>query len=152
MIEAIAELFVERVPRAAMRPTLIPATRLLVVDACGKPRRIPELVRALESSAPLKASYVGFALVNEVPAHALFDQVWLFVDGESDLAYCGLYVRELGDRFDGARVRLVGIGDLNAADCSVVLDEVMVGGGPPWRRRRELSRGAELLRAELVVP
>ena len=37
-------------------------------------------------------------LVAAVSEEASFDQVWLFVDGASDLSYCGLYVRELAER------------------------------------------------------
>lgn len=145
MIEAIAGLFVERVPRAQSRPTLLPASSVLVVDACGRARRVDELTRLVESSAPLRASYVAFDLVEDVPEAAHFDLVWLFVDAESDLGYCGLFMRELGERFRAARVRLVGIGDVEASECSLVLEESMVGAAPPWRRNRELARGAALL-------
>jgi hypothetical protein len=150
MIEAIAELFVERRPHVSGRPALVPASSLLVVDACGRSRRVAELTRIVESSAPLNASYARFESVDLLPEEASFDRVWLFVDEESDLNYCGLYVRELGERFHGSRVRLVGIGELDLADCSLVLEESMVGAAPPWRRGRELARGAARLRERLV--
>ncbi|MBJ7354871.1 MAG: hypothetical protein JHC98_08605 [Thermoleophilaceae bacterium] len=150
MIAALAELFVERVPREESRTALMPASSLLVVDACGGVRRVADLTRLVESSGPLRASYVEFVLVSAVPDSASFDQVWLFVDCESDLSYCGLYVRELAERFAGARVRLVGVGPVDLDDCDLVLDEAMGGAAPFWRRGRELSRGADLLRERLL--
>lgn len=151
MIEALADLFIERVPRTGVRPMLLTASNLLVVDACVGQCRIAELTRAVESSAPLRASYVEFDAVDAVPSDARFDQVWLFVDGESDLGYCGLYVRELGERFAGARVRLVGVGSVSSDECALVLEPAMAGSAPSWRRRRELERGAALLGDRLLV-
>jgi hypothetical protein len=150
VIEAISELFVERVPRAPVRPALVQASSLLVVDACGGARRIADLTQLVESRAPVRASYVAFDLVDTVSDQTAFDSIWLFVDGASDLSYCGLCVRELGEQFDGAGVHLIGVGDVASDECAVRLDEAMAGSAPPWRRSRDLARGAELLRERLV--
>jgi hypothetical protein len=151
MIEAITDLFVERVPREPLTPLLQAATNLLVVDASGNPRRIADLARLLESSNPVRVTFVRLPLVGELPADAHFDRVWLFVDGSSDLAYCGLYLRELGERFRGAPVELVGIGDVEADEFALVISESLAGSAPPWRRARDLSRGAALLAERLLV-
>lgn len=152
MIEAITELFVERVPRAVDRPVLAQASRLLVVDACGRPRRVAELTTLVERSAPVTTSYVRLDAVSLTSVDAQFESVWLFVDDQSDLTYCGLYKRELGERFHGARVEVVGVGDVDRSKCSITLPAGVVGTAPPWRRRRELARGADQLTAQLLFP
>jgi hypothetical protein len=151
MIEAIAELFVERVSREQAMPALRRASSLLVVDACGRPRRIAELMRIVESSSPVKTSFVELKSVEGLGGAASFDLVWLFVDSESDLSYCGLYLRELGDRFRESRVELVGVGDVDETECALVLSESMVGAAPPWRRGREFARGAALLADRILT-
>ncbi|MGH2959896.1 MAG: hypothetical protein ACRDKE_09840 [Solirubrobacterales bacterium] len=151
MIEAITDLFVERLPRATRRPVLAPASRLLVVDACGRATRVAELTELVERSSPVTASYVALARVDSVPEKAVFELLWLFVDDQSDLDYCGLYLRELGERFRGARDAIVGVGDVEEAKCSVKLSASMAGVAPPWRRGRELARGANCLTAELLI-
>jgi hypothetical protein len=148
VIEAVADLFVERVPRAAMRANLLPASSLLVVDACGKPRRLVKLTRLVEASGPIRASYVTLELVEDVPELATYESVWLVFDSASDANYCGLYLRELAERFRGARVATVGVGDVES--CDVALSEAMAGVAPPWRRGRELARGAALLHDRLL--
>ena len=150
MIEAIAELFVERIPRGVARPVLAQSSRLLAVDACGGPRRVADLVALVESNSPVTASFLRLDAVGLVPNDASFDLVWLFVDDQSDLAYCGLYTRELSDRFHGAQVETVGVGEVDRSNCSIVLDASAVGAAPPWRRRRELARGAEQLTNQLL--
>lgn len=150
MIETIAELFVERVPRTVARPVLAQANRLLVVDACGRPRRVAELTALVERSATVTASYVRLDGVGLAPIDSEFELVWLFVDDQSDLSYCGLYTRELGERFRGARVEVVGVGEVEPSGRSVTLLASAVGGAPPWRRRRELARGAEQLTQQLL--
>lgn len=150
MIVAIADLFVERVPRAVERPVLAQASRLLVIDACGRPRRVADLTALVERSAPVTASYVRLDDLGLDSVEAEFELVWLFVDDQSDLSYCGLYTRELGERFHRARVEIVGVGEVDGSNCSVTLLASAVGGAPPWRRRRELTRGAEQLTEQLL--
>lgn len=150
MIEAIAELFVERVPRVVDRPLLTQASRLLVVDACGRTRRVDELTALVERTAPVTASYLRLDAVGLTPVDAEFDLVWLFVDDQSDLAYCELYARELGERFHGARIETVGVGEMDRSDYSTTLSTAAVGAAPPWRRKRELARGADQLAAQLL--
>lgn len=151
MIEAISDLFVERVPRSAARPVLAQASRLLVVDACGRQRRVAELTELVERTAPLTASYVRLDGVGMTPADAEYELVWFFVDQESDLSYCGLYTRELGERFRGARVEVIGVGEVESSNCSINLAATAVGAAPPWRRKRELARGADQL-SERFLP
>lgn len=152
MIEAIAELFVERVPRIVDRPVLAQASRLLVVDACGRSRRVDDLTALVERAAPVTASYLRLDAVGLAPVGAEFDLVWLFVDDQSDLAYCGLYTRELGERFHGARIETVGVGEVDRSDHSITLSAAAVGAAPPWRRKRELARGADQLAEQLLFP
>lgn len=151
MIESVADLFVERVPRVAAKPVLLPASNLLVVDACGKPRRVIDLTRLVEASGPIRSSYVTLDCVDDVPGTASYELVWLVIDAASDLNYCGLYSRELAERFRGARVCIVGVGEVEPASCAVVLTESMAGSAPPWRRRRELLRGAAHLQNQLLL-
>lgn len=152
MIEAIAELFVERVPRVVDRPVLAQASRLLVVDGCGRSHRVDDLTAEVERVAPVAASYLRLDALGLAPVDAEFDLVWLFVDNQSDLAYCDLCTRELGERFVGARVAVVGVGDVAAQNGSITLDASAVGSAPPWRRRRELARGADQLTRQLLSP
>ncbi|MBI2691331.1 MAG: hypothetical protein HYX29_05260 [Solirubrobacterales bacterium] len=152
MIEAIAELFVERVPRTLDRPVLAQASRLLVVDACGRLRRIADLTALVERAAPVTASYVRLDGVGLAPIDAEFESVWLFVDDQSDLNYCGLYTRELGERFQGARLETVGVGEVDESKCSILLMASAAGAAPSWRRRRELARGADQLIDQLLSP
>jgi hypothetical protein len=152
MIEALAELFVERVPRAVARPVLAQASRLLVVDACGSSYRLPDLIALVERSSPVTASYLRLDAVAQAQIELGFERVWLFVDEQSDLAYCGLYARELSDRFHGARVETVGVGQVDGSQCVVALTASAVGAGPPWRRRRELARGVDQLTEKLLSP
>lgn len=150
MIEAIADLFVEKVPRAAARPVLATASRLLVVNACGRPRRIPELIALVEDAAPVTGSVVDFDQIDVLPTDSVFEVVWLFVDEQSDLKYCGLYMRELAERFGGARIETIGVGGSELAGCLLTLPESSTGSASPWRRKRELARGAELLGGALA--
>jgi hypothetical protein len=128
---------------------LAPALRLLVVDACAGQRRVAELTALLERSASLTATYVELDRIDGVPASAVFEFVWLFVDDKSDHAYCGLYKSELRERFRGAAIETVGIGELESSGCDVTLTPAMAGGAPPWRRKRELGLGASRL-AEMI--
>jgi hypothetical protein len=150
MIEAIADLFVERVPIAVSRPALTPATRLLIVDACGSPRRIAELAREVERRAPVTASVVGFDRLADLPAADRHDAIWVFVDETSDRAYCGLVMRELETANGVHAVRVVAIGA--DADAEVTVDASAVGGSLPWRRRRAAAAGADQLVARLLGP
>lgn len=150
MIEAIAELFVERVPRSDRRPVLTQASRLLVVDACERLRRVAELTALVERSAPVTASYASLAEGSSFAIDADFDLVWLFVDDRSDLSYCGLYTRELSKRFRRARIDIVGVGEVDRSQCSIALPVSAAGGAPPWRRGRALARGADQLIDELI--
>lgn len=152
MIDAIAELFVERVPREVARPALAQASRLLAVDACGSPRRVPDLIALVERNSPVSASYLRLDAMGLTPIDAEFDLVWLFVDDQSDLAYCGLYTRELSDRFHSARVETVGVGEVGVSNCSIELTASAVGAAPPWRRKRELARGADQLAGRFLFP
>jgi hypothetical protein len=149
MIEAFADLFVERVPRILERPVLAQASRLLVVDACGRPRKVADLTVLVERSAPVTASYVELAQIDSVHKAAMFELVWLFADDQSDLSYCGLYLRELEERFRGARVEVIGVGDIDRSKCELRLPASMVGAAPPWRRARELARAAAELTTHL---
>lgn len=152
MIEALAELFVERIPREVARPVLARASRLLVVDACDSSYRVADLIALVERVSPVTASYLRIDAAGQAPADSGFDLVWLFVDGQSDLAYCGLYTRELSDRFHGARVETIGVGEVDGAHCAIVLTTSAVGSAPPWRRGRELARGAEQLTEQFLSP
>jgi hypothetical protein len=142
MIEAIAELFVERVPVKAGRPALRPAARVLMVDACGRVRRIAELACELERRAPMAATLLDFDKLGKVDQLERIDAVWLFVDDESDLAYCGLVTRELGA---SGPVSLVAVGAVEGADVAITLDPSSAGSAPPWRRKRAAAHGAEQL-------
>jgi hypothetical protein len=146
VIEAITELFVERVPIALPRPQITAATRLLLVDACGRPRRITDLAREIERCAPAATTLVEFEELAGVLIEPSFDAVWLFVDSDSDIDYCRLVTQELRETHVAERVSAVAVDAAEGMECAATIDAACVGSAPPWRRRREASRGA----AELV--
>jgi hypothetical protein len=147
MISAISELFVERVPVSRARPALRPASRLLIVNACGRARRIAALAREIERQAPVCVTLSQFDQLGDEAELGRADAVWLFVDDESDLAYCGLVRRELGV---AAAVSLVAVGSVDGADAAITLDPSSVGGAPPWRRRRAVADAAEQIADRLL--
>ncbi|MGK2878696.1 MAG: hypothetical protein ACSLFF_09025 [Solirubrobacterales bacterium] len=145
MIGAVADLFVERVPRAAVRPVLAATSRVLVVDACSRQHRVSELVRIVETFAPLAITFVRFEDLDDVSRSTEFDRVWLFVDGTSEVAYCRLAVRELTAGRPGAKAAIISVGPVGGLSCAIELAPSRVGQAPPWRRSRELERGAREL-------
>lgn len=133
MIEQVAELFVERRGAAAERPAMTSAKRVLAVDACAIERRIAQLLASLEESAPLSLGLVRADRLASVPPLAVFDAIWLFVDGDADEAYCGLIAAELKLKH-GVAVSTIGCGG-DGRDGWTVLGADAVGACPPWRRR-----------------
>ncbi|MBJ7458463.1 MAG: hypothetical protein JHD02_04670 [Thermoleophilaceae bacterium] len=142
---AVADLFVERVPRASTGPALAATSRVLMVDACGRQFRFAELTRILESLAPVVITCVRFEALDDTFRATEFDRIWLFVDEASDVAYCGLAMRELNCAQASALAELVAVGRVDDVNCALELAPSRVGLAPPWRRRRELERGAEQL-------
>lgn len=147
MIEAIADLFVERVPPATGPRRIGPAARLLVVDATARGERVRDLLAALERSAPVSASVIELGELDALPEIARFDLVWLFVEGGADLAYCSLVRHELKRRFPAAQVAQVGFAA--SEGCDFALDAVVLS-GPPWRRRKAVAKAAAALAGRLA--
>lgn len=138
MIGALAELFVERVPVSAPHRALVPATRVLAVDAvdaAGQSERLRELLIAVEAGGPVSTSTVSLDRLAEATSE--FDAIWLIAGSASDPAYCALVHGELEARFPRSTVELLIVG----AD----IDAAVMRGGPGWRRRSAVNAAAESL-------
>ncbi|MFT4048916.1 MAG: hypothetical protein QM648_03665 [Solirubrobacterales bacterium] len=142
MIASLTGLFLERERIMEGRPQLTSATRLLVVDACAEARRLRCLLEQLEASAPVTVGLADLASLSCVADGAGYDRVWLVLDAGSDPAYCAVIESELRVRFAAARVEVVVVGECDGAEAAFRLSPEQVGSAPPWRRGRELARGA----------
>lgn len=104
MIGALTGLFIDR-GATTLKPPLFRVApeprRILVVDAGGRGELIG-VAAALERSgeSPVTVAYAQVGMAADPRLDALTpDVIWLFADGASDAAYCGLVARELAARF-----------------------------------------------------
>lgn len=122
MIGGLKELFVEReVPREAAIQVAPMPRRILVVNA-AEPALV-EVAARLEIGR-VSVTYVDAELAADERLGSVEpDQIWLFADGSSDAAYCGLIARELAERHRVAPLIAV-FGECAGLRGDVVLDEL----------------------------
>lgn len=142
MIARALDIFVERVPLERVGPRLVSASRLLLIDACARPVPGDALTAQLAQSQRIAAELVRFDRLGESHGMPRFDAAWILIDSGSDRIFCELLRDEIARDASGD-VHLLAVGEFECDAAFGRLELRHFGGGRPWRRRRDLTDGAD---------
>ncbi len=124
MITALKSLFVEPAAHSAACIRVAPEPRrVLIVDATGHAlaARVASATERVAADDSRRVTFVPVALANDRRVGSVNPAlIWLFVDSQSDCAYCGLVAQELARRFAVApRIASFGACEGLRVDCEL---------------------------------